>query len=61
MKIDPGLAQFLISTAITEVMGIVRERHAATGDLPTDQEVIDRMKARADRIVEKADAFLRES
>jgi hypothetical protein len=40
-------------------MGWLRSRRdAGNPDLPTDEEAIEQMEARADRIVAKADKFL---
>ena len=57
---DPNAVIAVVNTILPEVLSFIRSFHKATGNLPTDDEVIAQMNLDADRVTAISDKWLNE-
>lgn len=53
------LAAILQQSVVPELLNLIRQHHATTGELPTDEEVIAKFNVDVDAAIAKGEAFLK--
>ena len=57
---SPALLQLLLNTVVPLVATAIRAHRNATGQMPTDAEVMAALQIDADKFISEGEAFLRE-
>lgn len=52
------ITALITQVAVPEILAFVREHHGQTGELPTNEQVIAKMNADADGVIQTGDAWL---